>query len=303
MKNKPSHRDSLPEHLLVAVDAEGRSDSAIRAMVPLARDLPARLSFVHAIGHPLLDWSLTESPSRVSSGDGILDNVGRALSQHVHRILAEGGLRVQVDGLVHVDLGRPSRVITERASEIGADCVVLGPHERRLGFDFGSTARAVLSHAKSVWIQPSDPRPIQRLLVPVDLSDASLFALKRAVAFAQRVGARIHALHCFDSAPILATPLAGYPDLGVVLPVEEIRAGQKTAFARAMSEFDWGGVAHEVSFVEGRPEDVILEVEDAHQLVVMSTHGRTGLSGALLGHVAYSVLRRTRVPVWAVRVT
>ncbi|MDP6520979.1 MAG: universal stress protein, partial [Planctomycetota bacterium] len=57
-------------------------------------------------------------------------------------------------------------------------------------------------------------------------------------------------------------------------------------------------------FLEGAdPADQILALEDQADLIVMSTHGRTGLSAAVLGNVTYSVLKSAEVPVLAIRST
>ncbi len=300
MKPHVPPSSTLPKHFLVAVDAEGLSDTAVRAVVPIAHDLGARVSFVHAIGNPILEWGYAESPRAVSTASALTDKVGRALSEHVHKLLAAAGRKVPADELVHVEVGRPGKVLHERASEIGADCVVLGKLGKRRLFDFGSTARAVLGHAATVWVQPSDPRPIRRILVPVDLSDASLSALSLACLLAKKLKAGVRALHCFDSMPVMMTPLAGYPEIGASLPIEEMRASSESAFASAMAGFDWHGVQHETSFFDARPEDKIAEFQDSSDLIVMSTRGRTGLAGAVMGHVAYSVLKDARIPVWAI---
>jgi nucleotide-binding universal stress UspA family protein len=301
MKPSPSLRGPLPGHLLVAVDAEGHSDPAVRLAAVLARQLGARLSFVHAIGNPVLEWGYNESPRDASTKTGLTDRVAEALDAHVRRAVSAAGEKVPAGELVQVEIGRPGKVIADRAREIGADCVVLGPHQKRGVFDFGSTARFVLGHATTVWVQPIEPRPIRRILVPVDLSDASMRALTRACVLGKKLAARVQALHCFDSLPIVMTPLTGYPEIGAALPIDEMRAGNEKAFTRAMTDFDWQGAEHETSFFDARPEEKIEELAGASDLVVMSTHGRTGIAGAVMGHVAYSVLKNTRVPVWAIR--
>jgi nucleotide-binding universal stress UspA family protein len=59
------------------------------------------------------------------------------------------------------------------------------------------------------------------------------------------------------------------------------------------------GVSVRTEVVSGAPPDVILDVADAEHvdLVVMSTHGRSGLGRLVYGSVAESVLRGSRIPV------
>jgi len=68
-----------------------------------------------------------------------------------------------------------------------------------------------------------------------------------------------------------------------------------------MQLFDWGGVDHGTSFVEGVPAEVILARADWADMIAMGTHGRTGFAAALLGSVAYSVVRHATKPVLVVR--
>jgi nucleotide-binding universal stress UspA family protein len=63
-----------------------------------------------------------------------------------------------------------------------------------------------------------------------------------------------------------------------------------------MKAFDWGGVPWDARLYDDTPEQTIAELEGEHDLMVLSTHGHTGLAAALLGSVAYNVLRRTRIP-------
>jgi len=63
----------------------------------------------------------------------------------------------------------------------------------------------------------------------------------------------------------------------------------------------WRGVAHTSTFADGAPTEKILELSEAADLVVMGTHGRTGLASVLLGNVAYGVLKRSEKPVLALR--
>ena len=63
--------------------------------------------------------------------------------------------------------------------------------------------------------------------------------------------------------------------------------------------FDWRGVPWDARFHDGAPADVVLELQEQFDLIALSTHGHTGLAAALLGSVAYDILRRVRVPALA----
>jgi nucleotide-binding universal stress UspA family protein len=190
-------------------------------------------------------------------------------------------------------------VLLERAREMPADLIVLGALRRRATIDFGSTARAVLAKSPCpVWVQPGPVEKIRRILVPVDLSDESLLALSMACDLAPRFKATVIAMHAFDRSRLMGVPWDGYAQW---VDYEAIRRGSLEVFESAMKAFDWQDVEHETSFVDGAPADEILSSSRTADLVIMGTHGRTGLASALLGSVAYQVLKTTTRPVVVVR--
>ena len=100
-------------------------------------------------------------------------------------------------------------------------------------------------------------------------------------------------------------PLDGiYPEYSTIAAsytVDDLRKTSKESFEGEMASFDWKGVDHSVRFVDGEPVATIKSQEDSFDLIVLSTHGRSGLRGVILGNVAYSVLRDARIPVLAMR--
>jgi nucleotide-binding universal stress UspA family protein len=209
---------------------------------------------------------------------------------------------VRVDDLVRVLPGHPAHVILQEARETQADVIVLGMHKHKGLVDFGSTARQVLAGApRSVWLQKQPFTPIQRVLVPIDLSPDSLNALATACAMAKVFKARVRAIHCFQSSRFMAGVWPDYPDFGTAYALDDIRRATLADFEHIMEAFDWMGVEHEYDFMDGDPIQKVLELASTADLVVMGTHGRTGLSSAVLGNVAYSVMKHTEKPVLAIR--
>lgn len=148
---------------------------------------------------------------------------------------------------------------------------------------------------------------IAKILVPVDFSPASKAALELALVFAERFDAQIQALHAWE------LPVYVRPDLLVWKEgSEDHRKPMKdVAQARAIEEMDAflrGFSAAERArikerLVSGSPVDVVLDLLDREgfDLVVMGTHGRTGISHLLLGSVAERVTRQATRPVLTVR--
>jgi nucleotide-binding universal stress UspA family protein len=291
------------KHLVVAVDAGGLAEHALRAALDLAHKLGAEVEVVHAVGSALPHWEYVEDPRVAAKNAGLVTTAWKAATAHVERVIAD----VKYEGksardLVRVIAGPAAKVILDEARRIDADLIMLGTHRRRGMIDFGSTVRAVLAKApKGVWVQTQPVQPIQRILVPVDLSPDSLLALSQACALAKAIGASVRVVQVFQSVAYMVPAWPDYPDYGGDYVVEGVRRERLTEFEKAMAEFDWRGVPHQADFLDGEPIETILDLSRSCDLVALGTHGRTGFASMLLGNVAYTVLKRCDKPVWAIR--
>jgi nucleotide-binding universal stress UspA family protein len=136
---------------------------------------------------------------------------------------------------------------------------------------------------------------IQTILHPTDFSDPSRCALQLACSLARDYGARLIALHVAETTSI------GYAE-GVLPPDPE------ELLAAAQGQLDRLEVPHGNVRVERRlePGDAITEIlrvaQEAHaDLIVMGTHGRTGLGRLLMGSVAEQIVRQAPCPVVTVK--
>lgn len=138
---------------------------------------------------------------------------------------------------------------------------------------------------------------IERVLCPVDFSDASRRALRHAAAVASWYDAELHVLHAVVPMPSVGLPLTSLP------PVEP--GGSADEMTRALAAFvddaEIAAGSHQTA-VEGPAVPVILDVarEFDASLLVLGTHGRTGLDHALIGSVAERVLQKAGCPVLTV---
>ncbi len=144
---------------------------------------------------------------------------------------------------------------------------------------------------------------IKRILVPIDFSSSSRQALDHAVQLAQALGASVEVLHVHEASPYVG------PDTLAFLPVdltddrwEEMRGELTWELAHFVGTDRARGL--DVTVERGVPGDVIAQVARAHgaDLIIMGTHGRTGLSRLVVGSVAETVMRRAPCPVMTVRV-
>jgi universal stress protein A len=146
---------------------------------------------------------------------------------------------------------------------------------------------------------------IKKILTPVDFSSCSRAALDHALVFAERFGAKVDVLHVWDVPPSVRSDMLFVADGNDSEPAESVVS---SAAGREMNGFlhglpaDKKGLVH-VRMEHGDAVPTILEVaaSGGYDLVVMGTHGRTGLSALLMGSVAEKVVRQATCPVMTVR--
>ena len=141
---------------------------------------------------------------------------------------------------------------------------------------------------------------IGRILVPLDFSEPSRKALRYAKLFAEQFGASLTLLHVVE-------PLSYPPDFAVMplLPpdIEEARTRELENQLRELARSVGGGVKVESVVRSGRAWQEVVGVarDAATDLIIVSTHGYTGLKHALLGSVAEKIVRHAPCPVLVVR--
>lgn len=137
----------------------------------------------------------------------------------------------------------------------------------------------------------------RRILCPVDFDDNSIAALDLACKLAAQNKATLYVLHV-AATPIAASKLAPIP----LEPYPVWEHDARVRLERIAREHLEGQVLYEVVTRSGIPGSVILDVEKelGADLVVMATHGRSGIGHLLLGSVAEKVVRESLKPVLVV---
>lgn len=144
---------------------------------------------------------------------------------------------------------------------------------------------------------------LSRILAPTDFSPGATKALHWAVAVKTAFHAELVVLHVVDLdalAYIGGDPTLGGPSQLVPAELlEQIRADAEQALSRITESFP--GIQPMVR--EGSPREIILQVaqELGANLIVMGTHGRSGMARVAFGSVADHVSRHSKVPVLTVR--
>jgi nucleotide-binding universal stress UspA family protein len=140
--------------------------------------------------------------------------------------------------------------------------------------------------------------PFRHILAPTDFGESSLRAMRVAVDLANRLGAHLTVVHVYEI-PSYSYAGSGFTAVDLLTPIEDAARKElerTLAEVRAKVPTATAVLRRGVAWVE-----VLNAVEEANaDLVVMGTHGRRGLSRALLGSVAEKLVRSSPVPVLTV---
>jgi len=135
-----------------------------------------------------------------------------------------------------------------------------------------------------------------RILVPTDGSEGTRGAVEHGIDLASTYDAALHTLYVVDTSVGV--------DSSVVGTLEALEEAGQDAIDEVIRQAEAVGVGTVEGVVaQGAPHRAILDYVDEHDvdLVVMGTHGRTGLGRVLLGSVTEKVVRLSDVPVVTVR--
>jgi len=132
----------------------------------------------------------------------------------------------------------------------------------------------------------------KHILYATDLSFAAEKALPYAMEIAQRYGSRIYAVHAVEPEVYPLVPPTAWPTMAK--QEEEFRQESRRILEGILRPFP-----HEIIFRPGKVWEVLSEAirEMEIDLILLSTHGRTGFDKVLVGSVAEEILRKAKCPV------
>ncbi|AZH25728.1 universal stress protein [Haloplanus aerogenes] len=264
--------------ILIPTDGSDAATTAARYGLVLAERVDAT---VHVLSVVDPDRVVTDA---VGDVDDLVRRQRALLSDRardaVERVEAEAP--ASIDIRTHVVEDRPARALATAIDDYDADLVAMGTHGRS-GVDrylFGSLAERTLrtAHVPVLAVREADVETdptVETILVATDGSEAATRAGDHAVAVAAATGARLHALTVGD---------------------DEEPARRLANRARET------GVDASAAVRTGHPHEAIREYAETvdADLVVLGTHGRSGVERVLLGSVAERTLRTATRPVLVV---
>jgi universal stress protein A len=143
-------------------------------------------------------------------------------------------------------------------------------------------------------------KAFKKILVPTDFSEFSLAGMDHAISLAVSNDAEIYVLTVVDNQPPVAFPAVDHHSETMLRDYSK----QAEALLDRLIEKKFRGMRNIIPIVRrGNPakEIVRLAREEGVDLIVMATHGRTGLAHVVIGSVAEKVVRLASVPVLVVK--
>lgn len=283
--------------VLVGTDFSEAADEALRQGSDLARDLGTNLIVCHVV--PELD-SVNILFPQLAARDAehrqlLADKALAAVERQVAAKLDDAAANVRAV----VEVGTPHAGLLSQAEATGAGLIVLGP---------GRTADRVVRHTTvPTLVARKSGRGI--VIGATDFSDPSLPALEAATSEARRRGSRLHLLHVVDVGmlAIAGGGGGGLPfmpgTLGISLPaIDDLQSAARDRLREELTRF---GIDGEAVTKSGPAAQTIIDLAGAApaELVVVGTHGRTGLARLTLGSTAETVIRSAQCSVLVVRLT
>jgi universal stress protein A len=144
---------------------------------------------------------------------------------------------------------------------------------------------------------------LKRVLWPTDFSELSLRGGRYARGFCERFGAELHIIH------VVPPPLS--PDVSLVVPAEvpvtvsepELVEASRVALDKLVKEHfsDYKNVITKVFFGNPWPSICKYAKDNDIDLIIITTHGRTGLSHVLIGSTAERIVQHAPCPVLTVK--
>lgn len=282
-------------HILVPVDRTTRAAEAIEVGRHLAERLGASVVLLR-VEEPITDMA------EVIKDHQDLD---RAVT-----VLRKQGLDVSYA----VEYGRPAEGIAEEAALQHADLIVMAPHQRRRleSLRHPSVTARMFSRAQApilIWPDASPGRtfssflnvPGSVIMVPLDGSEVAEQALPFATALAGEYCRPILLLYIVAPPVMIA---AGPGPYQMEVTNQSDLEHDARCYLRSVRErlHDAGSTFVSSMVLPGAPAAEILRAAETHNgsLLVMSTHGRSGLPHVIMGSVATEVMRRTPLPLLVV---
>ncbi len=285
------------EHLLVPLDGSKLAEVALPPAVWLARSLNAAVTLIHII---------EKDPPQAVHGDRHL--AGETEAHHYLEGIATQFAPGKVISHVHIEKVQDvARSIADHSSELQPDLIVMCAHGAGglSNLVAGSIAQQVIGLGKTpIFLVPPAPvvgaPAIQKILVALDSEQRHTGALLVAAELALKLGAGLHLLTVVHT---LGTLSGEHAASGWMLPgatramLEIDEETAREALEKQAMEWRKAGLPVTCEVRRGAPAQQILAAAAKADLVVLATHGKSGMGAFWAGSVGPKVVSGVHIPL------
>ncbi|MFC1613973.1 universal stress protein [Gemmatimonadota bacterium] len=298
--------------ILYTTDFGESAEEALRYAAMLAGEYGAELHLLHVVS--LFNEGELSPEDVFTEMEKHAETFSDQLQQEAHRRIDR---RIEDHGshnlgmFKHIERGfSPHEEIVRLTGELDVDLVVMGTYGRGAvaHFLFGSTAEQVVRMAACPVLtvrhhapQRRDIQQIKNILFPTDFSEYSKRALPYALSFASRYKANLHVLHVFEQR---VHPAFYIMDKSTPFDLDN---SLRDRALDALDEFVYPDLREKISFncevASGKPFVEIINYARTHEidLIVIATHGLTGLEHMVIGSTTERVVRNAPCPVLSIK--
>jgi nucleotide-binding universal stress UspA family protein len=285
------------ERLLLSTDGSEHSEGAIREAIKLAKKCSSKL-WVMSVAET--------NPEFEALAPQITEKAGKAARELVEALQARAKKEgVDCTGIVHQ--GEDSyKYIVDEAAKNKISMIIMG-RRGRTGLKrlmMGSVTSRVIGHAPcNVLVVPRAAKvEFKNILVATDGSKHSAAAASEAIGLAKRNGSKLTVISVVPSELMTPTDIEFSMPQRELIAEKEMHEAEKNAKAvkdAAQKE----GVAVQAFVMSGKPSDAIIQTakEKNSDLIVLGSHGKTGIERLLMGSVAERVIVLTACAVLVVK--
>ena len=291
------------KHILVPIDGSLLAEAALPAAAFLAEKFQARVTLMHVVEK--------DAPDEVHGQSHLKrpQDAERYLKEVAQRSFPIG---IRVDCHVHTnEVDDVAVSIVDHAGELGYDLVIMCSHGRgaALHLFLGSIAQRVIARgAQPVLITHPDEqgRPpaffCRHILVPMDNNSEHAEALPISKEIARASSATLHIVTVIPNLVTLSgdKTIASKMLPGTTAQLLELEAQDAGKHFQALEEgLRQEGYEASAHVLRGDPASVVVEAAERAQidLIVMSTHGKTGMDAFWSGSVAHRICSQSRIPL------
>lgn len=297
--------------VLVPVDFSVASLQALEFAVPLSKRFVAELHLIHVLepDYPLA--ATAAMPLIIPELEA-----GRRIRRFLKHIAHSHGVELHREN-IHCLNGRPFEKICDLARDSQVDLIVIATRGNTglKHLALGSTAERVVRYSpcpvlvvrgasqNNAAFRNGNLPPgsaMKQILVPIDFSDCSMKSLTFATALAREFGAKLLLLHSVHLPYYVANDEYGRYDFPMLMQQQENAASKM--MRDLMQNTSWHGTEVQSSLQSGHAGDQICAQakDNGVDVIVLATHGRTGLKHAFIGSTAEYVVRHAQCPVLVV---